>query len=71
MHQKPWVQIPIVQILDEKADGIRVLTPAGRRPWLPKGRIEYVWGAVLVPQWLADKILKSKPPLHEEVSCPG
>jgi hypothetical protein len=64
MKSRPWVQIPIAQILDETERGLKILTRAGRRPWLPKDDIDYIPGAVLVPEWLAHRILQS-PITHE------
>lgn len=64
MKPIPWVPISISKILAETEDGLQVLTHAGRTPWLPKRHIDYTFGAVLVPEWLAQRILQSRRP-HE------
>lgn len=59
-QHRPWIQLPIVRILDESETGLQVLTPGGLRPWLPKAKIDYVWGAVLIPAWIARKLKVAK-----------
>ncbi len=61
MKPRPWIQIPIIEILDETERGLVVRFRSGRIASLPKRHIEYVWGAVVVPSWLARKLRRGAP----------
>lgn len=59
MRPRPWVQIPITDILDDTGPGLRVRFPSGRTAVLPKSEIEYALGAVIVHPWLAERLRRS------------
>ena len=57
----PCITIEISAILEETPTRIRVVRKGtGRAVWLPKNELGYVPGAVMVPEWLARKILAER-----------
>jgi len=53
------VALEISDILDTREDGVQVLlTESGKTPWLPRGEVQFAPGRVIVPEWLAKKIME-------------
>jgi len=50
------VLIEILDIIDTSAQGVRILTKTGRRPWIPREGVRFLPRAVMVPEWLARRI---------------
>ncbi len=59
LQNDPTITMEISGILDESDQGIRVVRKkTGAAMWLPKKQLDYRQGAVVLPAWLAKKILK-------------
>ncbi len=59
VRQEPIITMEISEILDETDQGIHVVRKQTGAPmWLPKEAIDYRPRAVVLPVWLAKKILK-------------